>query len=223
MHDLFQTFLNEEFSTESVSPAELDEYLAKGWRHFGTEFFRYNLGVYDDEIRLVIPLRIRLGCFAPSKSQARTLRKNSDLFYQFGPIRITDEVELLFERHKKRFKQHPPDSIHTFFSDQPALKPCDAFQLTVTERERLIATSFFDVGGASISGIYAVFDPDDSHRRLGIFTMLKEIEFAIAGGKNFYYQGYCYSGGSFYDYKKRFRGSEAFDWRGNWKGLEINI
>ena len=49
--------------------------------------------------------------------------------------------------------------------------------------------------------------------------MLKEIEFAIENGKEFYYQGYAYEGESFYDYKKRFRGTEFFGWDGNWVTL----
>jgi arginine-tRNA-protein transferase len=49
--------------------------------------------------------------------------------------------------------------------------------------------------------------------------MLKEIELSIAEGKEFYYQGYSYEGPSFYDYKKQFCGSEAFDWSGKWESF----
>lgn len=219
MLDLVQTFVNEEFTAEAVSPTELDDYLANGWRHFGTHFFRYNLGIYNDEIRRVIPLRIRLSEFSISKSQSRVLRKSADLRTEVRPIQVTAAVENLFERHKQRFKQHPPDSLGTFLSAEPATKPCESLQLAVYDHERLVATSFFDAGRSALSGVYAVFDPEESHRSLGIFTMLKEIEFAIESGKQFYYQGYCYSGESFYDYKKRFRGTEGFDWSGNWKRL----
>ena len=76
--------------------------------------------------------------------------------------------------------------------------------------------SYFDIGKKASSGIYAMFDPEVSMRGLGIFTMLKEIEFAVDTGKQFYYQGYAYEGSSFYDYKKRFRGTESFDWNGKW-------
>ena len=220
MTDLTHTFINEEFTVEAMLPAELDAYLANGWRHFGTHFFRYNLAFYNDEIRRVMPLRVRLSKFSPSKSQSRVLRRNADLKTEIRPIQITPVVEDLFERHKRRFKQHPPDSLYTFLSTESANTPCEGLELAVYENARLIATSFFDVGGSALSGVYAVFDPDESHRSLGIFTMLKEIEFAIRGGWQFYYQGYCYSGESFYDYKKRFCGTEAFDWTGNWERLE---
>jgi len=77
-------------------------------------------------------------------------------------------------------------------------------------------------GERTLSGIYAMFDPEEAQRGLGIFTMLKEIEFAISNGKEFYYQGYAYEGESFYDYKKRFRGTECFDWRGGWEGFSLD-
>lgn len=223
MLDLAQTFLNEEFTAQSVSPVELDAYLANGWRHFGTHFFRYNLGIFDYEIRRVIPLRIRLAQFSTSKSQSRVLRKNADLWCEVGPIHITPVVEDLFERHKLRFKHNAPDSLYTFLSSDPAKTPCEGVELAVYDDRKLIATSFFDTGSSAVSGIYAVFDPDESHRSLGIFTMLKEIEFAVKGGWQFYYQGYCYSGESFYDYKKRFRGTEGFDWNGTWERLSPQI
>jgi len=219
MDDLAAIFINEEFTATKVSPAKLDLLLADGWRHFGPDFFRYNLALYGDEIRLVIPLRVRLSDFRFSKSQARVLRKNADVHVKVGPVRVTPEVDNLFNRHKARFRQHPPESIYTFLSPDTADEPCEMRQLSVYLKDRLIAASFFDVGERSLSGIYAVFDPDESVRGLGIFTMLKEIELAAEEGKEFYYQGYCYSGSSFYDYKKRFFGTEAYQWNGAWAPL----
>lgn len=209
-------FINEQFFADRVSPAQLDILLATGWRHFGTHFFRYSYGYYDLDVRQVIPLRVRLSRFLCSKSQRRTLRRNKDLTVVIRPIEITPEVESLFEIHKQRFKSGIPDSILDFLSERPCVEPCQAKELAVLERDRLAAVSYFDVGERSNSGIYAMFDPVLSSRRLGIFTMLKEIEYAAATGREFYYQGYSYEGSSFYDYKKQFSGSEAFDWNGNW-------
>ena len=211
--------INEEFRADAVSPAQLDKLLAEGWRHFGTHFFRYNLGFYGFDIREVIPLRIRLADFSLSKRQRRVLRHNADLQTTIRPIQITSEAESLFDRHKQRFDHSVPDSIFDFISLSPSDTPCEAREICVYEGERLVATSYFDVGAQAISGIYAMFEPRDSKRSLGIFTMLKEIEFSISAGKEFYYQGYCYEGESFYDYKKRFRGTQGFDWTGRWEPL----
>ena len=210
-------FINEQFFADRVSPDQLDVLLAKGWRHFGTQFFKYSYGFYELDVRLVIPLRIRLRDFSFSKSQRRALKKNDGLEVVIRPIEITPEAEALFDIHKERFKSGVPESIYDFLSDEPATMPCEANEIAVYDNDRLAALSYFDIGAASNSGIYAMFDPADSARGLGIFTMLKEIEYAIETRKEFYYQGYAYEGESFYNYKKRFRATECFDWKRNWQ------
>jgi len=215
-------FINEEFHTDRVAPEQLDTLLADGWRHFGTQFFRYSLGVHDAEIRRVIPLRIRLSDFSLSKSQRRVLRQNADLSVTIRPIEINDESADLFQRHKLRFKFGVPDSLFDFLSIDPANVPCEALEVAVHNDGVLVAVSYIDVAASSVSAVYGMFDPDFSSRSLGIFTMLKEIEFAMSDGKTFYYQGYSYEGESFYDYKKRFRATERFDWKGRWELYSVD-
>ena len=210
--------INEQFEADAVTPGQMDTLLAEGWRHFGTHFFRYNLNVYKEEIVRVIPLRIRLADFQLSKSQRRVLRKNEDLIVEFTPIKITDEIESLFHRHKRRFDHGVPDSIYDFLSPDAANYPITGFQITVRDVDgRPLAVSFFDIAAESVSAIYGCFDPEEASRSLGIFTMLKVIEFASQNGMTFYYHGYAYDSSSFYDYKKRFLGLEQFDWAGNWR------
>ncbi len=223
MNDLAAVFINEEFAATRVDPTEHDRLLAEGWRHFGPQFFRYNLAIYENEIRQVIPLRIRLSDFRPSASQQRVIRRNRDVNVTVGPVNVDDEVVGLFKRHRRRFKQHPPDSIYTFIAEDPDAEPCEIFQQTVRGDGRLLAAGFFDAGERSLSGIYTAFDPDVTRRSLGVLTILKEIEFALATGREFYYLGYCYSGSSFYDYKKRFYGTESFEWDGRWLPAEREI
>lgn len=217
---MFKSFINEEFHALQVQAQEMDALWANGWRHFGTHFFRYNLSFYENEIRRVFPLRVRLSDFHLSKSQKRILKKNRDLQTIIRPIEMTEEKEILFERHKRRFKSGIPFSIYDFLDYDAAQTPCRAFELCVYAETKLLATSFFDVGEAAISSVYAMFSLDAASRSLGILTMLLEIDYARNRGKNFYYQGYCYEGNSYYDYKKRFGALERFDWNGNWKDFE---
>jgi leucyl-tRNA---protein transferase len=220
MHDAGPTFINEYFHAARVSPAQMDELLAGAWRHFGTYFFRYSIGIHGFDIRRVIPLRIRLRDHTFTKSQRRALRRNAALDVRISPLNITSQAELLFHKHKGRFKTGVPDSIFEFVSATVHDSPADTMQLSVYESGRLLAESYFDVGAAAMSGIYGMFDTDEAARGLGVFTLLKEIEFAAAAGKEFYYLGYSYEGESFYDYKKRFRATEAFDWSGNWEPFQ---
>ena len=213
-------YINEAFEADKVTPGQLDVLLANGWRHFGTYFFRYNLGLLDLDIRHVIPLRTRLSEFSLSKSQRRVLKKNDDLDIVIRPIEIDDDAEALFHRHKQRFDHNIPESIFDFLPPDAACAPCESKEIRVCKDGELIAASYFDSGTRTASGVYAIFEPAEASRRLGIFTMLKEIEYAIDTGKEFYYQGYSYEGESFYDYKKRFRGTETFDWNGHWTKSE---
>lgn len=211
------SFINEEFFSPSAAPEQMDALWREGWRHFGAHFFRYNLGFYENEIRRVLPLRIRLAGFKFSKSQRRVFNKNSDLDAVIRPVRIDAEKHSLFGRHKRRFKSGVPDSIYDFLSEEPAVVPCEALEVCVFERGNLLAASFFDIGKESVSSIYAMFEPSREKRSLGILTMLLEIRYAQECGKKFYYSGYAYEGNSYYDYKKRFSALESFDWNGNWE------
>ncbi len=216
----FPFLINEEFYAAQVSPPQLDQFLADGWRHFGEHFFRYNIGFHENELRRVLPLRIRLKDFTLSKSQRRILKKNQDLQIVIRPIEIMPDKEILFETHKKRFKHSIPDSIYDFLSFAPADVPCRALEVCVYQKETLLAASFFDVGGAAVSAIYAMFNPQEFSRSLGIFTMLLTIDYALKNDKIFYYPGYAYEENSFYDYKKRFSALEIFDWNGNWMNFK---
>lgn len=212
-------YINEEFHADAVRPEQMDMLWADAWRHFGTHFFRYSLGLYREEIRQVLPLRIRLADFLLSKNQRRVLRTNEDLDIIVRPVEINNETEELFHRHKQRFDHGVPDSIYNFLSPEPATSPCEANEIRVMSGDTLVAVSYFAIGKHATSGIYAMFEPAMSARSLGILTLLKEIEYSVEHGKEFYYLGYCYEGESFYDYKKRFRGTEVFGWNDNWHKL----
>lgn len=210
-------FINEYFDADAPIRSDVfDHLLADGWRHFGTYFTRYNLGIHRDEIRQVLPLRVRLRDFIPSKSQTRVLKKNRDIEITIGKPMISKKVIALFERHKLRFTDHVPESIYTFISRHSKI-PTELYQLTAKLDGKIIAVSFFDCGIASVSAIYACFEPSERNRSLGIYTMLKVMEWGISQGMLYYYPGYAYVGPSFYDYKKRFAALECYDWRGEWQ------
>ena len=200
-----------------LSPAEMDELLEEGWRHFGADFFRYNYSFYEDQLARVLPLRLNLQHFAFSKTQRKILRKNADLQSTIRPLEIDKSKISLFEQHKTKFKDNPPGSIFEVISQQdPPGIPCNTLEISVFEHDRLLACSFMDVTENATSGIYAFYDLAASHRSLGIFTMLLEIDWALQQGKRYYYSGYAYDIPSFYDYKKNFAALEFFDWHNHW-------
>ncbi len=199
-----------------MSGPQFDATLANGWRHFGEYFFRYNEMTNELGQKLTIqPLRMHVADFQPSKSQRRVLRKNTDTHTQIQATRITPELEFMFFAHKERFSYNVPGSLQDFLGESPgSVIPNLAIQVFLGTK--LVAVSFLDVGSTSASSVYGMFDPTESTRSLGHYTMLEEIRWCQAEGVTHYYPGYGSLEPSVYDYKKTFRPL----WRLEWESME---
>lgn len=206
---------------DAVPPEGMDLLWSTGWRHFGRQFFRYSVAEHAGRWQGIVPLRIDLQAWAPTKSQRRVLRKNADISPLWTPLSVSAETESMFQRHKSRFKENVPELLATFLGDQPGEGPCTCLELQCRSGDRLVAASFLDVGRNSVSSVYGIFEPEESRRSLGIFTMLTELEWARQQGFRFYFPGYAMTGPSHYDYKKQFRALEGLDWQtGEWRPLK---
>ena len=200
----------------SVQTEVMDELWAIGWRNFGTDFFRASLMADEMSLKRQIALRINVAEFEMSKSQRRTYRRNSDLQLTIDGAALTEEVKDLFEIHKMRFVRNIPDRLEDFLGVEPNGQPCECQQFSVRSGSRLLAASYLALGKRACSSIYAVFDPEFSKRRLGVFTMLAELEYAKALGYEHFYSGYATVESSCYDYKKEFQALHYYGWEGRW-------
>lgn len=215
--------LNEYFYKKSISPRNLDELLARGWRHFGEYFFRYDTSFIEENFQLVkvkvLPLRICLPTFTFNKRQRKILRQNAIFTVKRQIIQIIEYKHTLFQKHALRFQRETrPRSLFDFISRLPHKVPLPTFEIEVWDKEKLIANSFIDITENSFSSIYAMFDTDYAKYSLGIFTLLQEILWAKELDKQYLYLGYAYDRPSFYDYKKRFNALEYYEWTENqWK------
>ncbi len=220
--DALLTYRGDDTRTAIVDAAlseRLDDFLAAGWIHVGDYFKRKPFQTSDPVPVRNVPIRIRLKDFSLSKHQKRVLKKNTDIRVEIRQLAITSEEEELFGQHKRRFAVIPPKSIYDVI---PLSQMTDIKKLSVYEDKRLIAASYLDMGSASTYSMYAMFDPAFAWRSLGILTIIKEIQFSILQGMEFYYLGFVYEDPSYYDYKKHFHGLECFDWNGNWVKAERN-
>jgi len=211
--------INEYTIQEKLKPSQMDAAWARGWRHFGSYFFRYNQTGFEHTTRHVIPLRVHLAEFQLSKSQKRILSKNRDLKILVRDAFLDQNKIDIFNRHKQRFTENVPEHLSNFLGENPATVPCVTKEICTFKGERLVGVSFWDIGRVSTSSIYAMFEPDESKRSLGIYLILLSILFSIEKDKKFYYPGYAYTESSFYDYKKNFFGLYYYNWQGAWLPL----
>src|SRR5918999_2692737 len=206
----------ENFLCLSVAPADMDQLWTEGWRHFGIFFFRYRQSTHGQRDFHVLPLRVDLNRFVLSRSQKRVLRTNRDTQIVIGPARIDAAKEALFLKHRRRVTENIPSSLRDFLSPVPDSVPCRNLELCVYEGERLIGVTFLDIGKDATSAVYAIFDPAEAKRSLGILMMLYSIQFSRERGYRYYYPGYAYREPFNYDYKKRFAGLEYLEWESGW-------
>jgi arginine-tRNA-protein transferase len=201
----------------NVAPAEMDRLWADGWRHFGIFFFQYRQWTHAQRDFNVLPLRIDLTRFVLSRSQKRVLKNNQDAQITISAASIDRAKEALFDKHRRRFTENVPSSLHDFLSPVPDSMPCRNLELCVYNGERLMGVTFLDLGETATSAVYAIFDPAEAKRSLGILMMLYSIRFSRESGYRYYYPGYAYREPFSYDYKKRFAGLEYLDWEYGWK------
>ena len=83
------------FLTQHATAVRMDELWATGWRHQGTLFFRYSHWPTAGIEHQIMPVRLDLARFTPSKSQRRVLRKNEDLRWEIAPVEYCDEMHVI--------------------------------------------------------------------------------------------------------------------------------
>ena len=211
----FDQRIHDFVACDRISPETMDDFLASAWRPLGGGFVRHNRAISLGAPCFVCPLRIRLKDFVFSKSQKKLLRKSRNLLVECRPAKLTAVHVDLFEAHKRRFEENIPVSIFGFLNFPPSISPTTGIEHAVYNNGKLIAASFMHLGLKGVSSTYCIFDPDWPDFRLGVLTMLREIEWCIEHGFEHYYLGYSYDMPSPFDYKYNFYALERYDWKNN--------
>lgn len=140
------------------------------------------------------PLRIPVARFQPTPSQRKVHKRNADLRLEVGKARITARHLELFNRHKleRGLGQAPSDA--TDYRLQ-FLETCvDTREVRYLRGDRLVAVSLLDVGERAASSVYHYFDPDESRRSLGVFSVLAELALCASWSVEWYYLGLYVAG-----------------------------
>jgi arginine-tRNA-protein transferase len=191
--------------------AALDDWLARGWRHFGSQFFFQRC----PDCLACRSLRVPLADFRLSRSQRRVLGRNRDLGFEvisqaeFCHFWLDAALDLYNDYTRRRFGK-PPARFTEFWS-QFLDSPVDTRASLLLAGERLIGFGFLDAGLEAVSTIYFAFDPDEEKRSPGTFSILAEIAWARAAGFRYYHLGYWIPGHPDMDYKAAYRPHELLD------------
>jgi len=187
------------------------EYLSKGYRRLGRIFYR-NICENCAECK---PLRLETVKFQPGRSQIRTLKKNEDI-----RVEISDKSSLTTEKiilyHNYVHSKHPENKEEDLGDSVNILMAIHHGYGSIREMEyylddKLVGVGIVDEGNDSLSSNYFYYDTNYLDRRLGIFSILKEIELAQDMGKKYYYLGFYIEDNSKMSYKKYFRPNQVLE------------
>jgi len=197
-----------------LEPDEFDMMLFNGWRHFGNFFFTPNC----KSCTSCTPIRTKIMDFKFSKSQKRNYKKNSAIVnVKFTSLEYSDDIYEVYKNHSKiKFNQETSvkEFKESFFVD--ALKGSSKLSLFYIDK-KLVGVGFLDVSQSGISSIYFCYDPDYSSYGLGVYSVLKEIEYGKELNKDYYYLGFYIKGNKSMEYKNRYTPNQILSWEhGEW-------
>lgn len=184
--------------------------------------YRLRMVCMEGDYHSLVNIRLPLEAYQFKKSLRRIMRKNARRFrVEIGHAHLTKEKERLYQQHRHRFRGFVFDSLLAFLKADVREDIFDTYEVCVYDGDRLVAVSFFDMGQLSIASLIGLFVQDEAYKAhsLGIYTMLLEVDYAMACGKRFYYPGYVLDRDSELDYKLRLGDYEFYDWKGHWRPM----
>lgn len=188
------------FHALDMDGARYESLLVQGWRRCGPAFYRNDCA----DCELCRPIRVSAKEFSPSKSQRRTLRSNGDLTVTVDPSVFREEDYQLYLRYNRDWhesKRVPERDEFRFFIDSPL----DTRTIRYFMEDELIGVGWIDVLPNSISSVYFAFEPRLSKRRLGVFSLLRELELCDEWGKSWLQLGFHVPDCPKMDYKSDFK------------------
>jgi arginyl-tRNA--protein-N-Asp/Glu arginylyltransferase len=158
-----------------------------------------------------VPVRIPVERFRPSRSERKVLHRNADLSLHEAPAVPTSEHWELFHRYLDARHGDGGMAGMTRVDFETMVGDWTVATLLLEGRDaagRLVAVSLTDRLASGYSGVYKFYEPDESRRSLGTWTILQLVEKARQDGLPYVYLGYWIAGSEKMDYKARFRPME---------------
>lgn len=192
---------------KQTSEHHYEQLISSGFRRSGEQIYR----PHCPHCHACQSIRIPVAKFTPSKSQARVSKRNRDM-----QILINDqdsaEYYPLYERYINL--RHSEGSMYPASYQQYLnfvrcawTKP---LFLEFRLNDELVGVAVTDQLKHAFSALYTFFKPELSHRSIGTFAILSQIEQAKRQAKQYLYLGYQVDACAKMNYKSKFFPHERF-------------
>ncbi len=196
------------------TPETYTSLLERGWRRFGRVFFRPMCAACE-ECR---SLRVDVERFRPNRSMRRTRARNSDLRVGVRRAAVSDQHLELYDRYHLDMAERKgwsEKSISLLSYYRTFVEGGQGFghEMLFFDGDRPVAVALVDVLPAAVSAVYCYYEPELRSRSLGVYSVLRQIDFARAQGVPYLYLGYWIEGNASMRYKANYRPHEILDGR----------
>lgn len=201
-----------------IDVVTLSELSRLGFRRSGDFVYRPECHL----CRQCLSCRVPVAAFQMNSSQKKAWKRNQDLrvniipTQEAGPEHYQLYERYILERHADG-DMYPP-SLDQF--EKFLVHSCtDSIFMELWKDDRLISVSTCDPLDDGISAVYTFFDPDERRRSLGVFAILKQIEYIKNLGMPYLYLGYWVPHSAKMNYKSQYAPLEIL-LDGQWRGLK---
>ena len=196
----------------ALSSKAYEDLLARGWRRFGYHFFR-------PVCRTCVKcrsLRVLVDQFEPSQSQRRTFRRNARLELVVQRPTVTEEHLRIYnsyhaDMHLRRgwpLEMMTEETYRRSYVDAPG---DFAREFLYWKDEKLVGIGLVDVLPTCLSAISFFHDPAYRADALGVFSVLRQLQFARDSGLQHQYLGYWISECGSMAYKSQYAPHEILE------------
>lgn len=202
---------------QRIDVVTLSELSRSGFRRSGDFVYRPECHL----CRQCLSCRIPVDHFEMSSVQKKAWKRNQDLHLRI--IRTENATSIHYDLYERyiNLRHHDgdmfPPSIDQF--DKFLMHSCtDSFFLELWKDQKLLSVSTCDMLDDGLSAVYTFFEPDEHRRSLGVFAILKQIEYAKALGIDYVYLGYWVPHSKKMNYKSQYIPFEVLI-DGQWRRL----
>jgi arginine-tRNA-protein transferase len=165
-----------------------------------------------------VPVRIAVKRFDHTRSTRRVRNTNGDLCGRLVAARATPEQFRLFSSYQ-RARHGDSDMASMRYGDYRGMVEDTPIRTALAEfrddHGGLVAASLIDLLDDGVSAVYSFYDPHQTKRSLGIWSVLWLVEECQRRGQPFVYLGYWIADSPKMAYKNRFPALERLD-EGGW-------
>lgn len=183
-----------------LTPAELDQCLARGDRRQGVLLYRPECPTCSD----CTPIRLDMLTFAPSTAMKRAWRVGErQLTVTLDRPHLSAERVELYNKHRhlRHLDQGEGDVSLGEYGNFLVDSCCDSWELTYRQEGRLVGTAIFDRAANALSAVYCCYDPTVPGLSIGVFSVLQQVELCRQWQLRWLYLGYWVPGSRAMQYK----------------------